>query len=300
MNIFHKENNMEIRTLRYFLEIAREENMSKAAERLHVSQSTLSKQIKNLEAELGKKLFNRHSFNISLTNEGILLRKRAEDIVTMVDKTTAEFSSLDKDISGDIYIGCAETQAIIAIGKIFKELQSEYPLIKFHLKTGNTEDTIGDLDKGLLDFAFIIEPADATKYHYLPYPNDDYWGVIMPKTHPLANKKSIAVDDIKNEPLIVSRQGIKVEYPTWFLETLDTINIVATFNLPYNAGKMVEAGLGILLAFDGLINTSNESNLCFRPLNPKLKSEENIIWRKYQVFTPAAELLLQKFKEKFG
>lgn len=151
---------MELRTLRYFLEIAREENMTKAAERLHVSQSALSRQVKSLEEELGKRLFIRHSFRIELTPEGILLRKRAEDILQMVDKTTEEFQSLDDDLHGDIFIGCAESEAMKRLATLLVDLHRLHPGIHYHLKSGNTADIAGDLDKGLLDFAVIANAVD--------------------------------------------------------------------------------------------------------------------------------------------
>ncbi|MEE0509671.1 MAG: LysR family transcriptional regulator [Peptococcaceae bacterium] len=290
---------MELRTLRYFLEIAREENMTKAAERLHVSQSALSRQVKSLEEELGKRLFIRHSFRIELTPEGILLRKRAEDILQMVDKTTEEFQSLDDDLCGDIFIGCAESEAMKRLAILLVELQRLHPGIHYHLKSGNTADLAGDLDKGLLDFAVIANAVDLSKYNFLTVPTRDLWGAVMPKTHPLAKKAEIAVTDLLDQPLILSVQSISDDYPKFFGDLQDRLNIVATFNLPYNGAVLVRAGLGIMLCFDNLIDTSDTSDLCFRPLTPRLESEGNIIWKKYQVFNPVAQALLDYMKEQF-
>lgn len=291
---------MELRTLRYFLEIAREENMTKAAERLHVSQSALSRQVKSLEEELGKRLFIRHSFRIELTPEGILLRKRAEDILQMVDKTTEEFQALDDDLHGDIFIGCAESEAMKRLAELLAELHRLHPGIHYHLKSGNTADIAGDLDKGLLDFAVIANAVDLSKYNFLTIPTRDLWGAVMPKTHPLAVKSEIAVTDLLSQPLILSVQSITDDYPKFFGDLQDRLNIVATFNLPYNGAVLVHAGLGIMLCFDKLIDTGDTSDLCFRPLTPRLESEGNIIWKKYQVFNPVAQALLDLMKESFA
>lgn len=290
---------MELRTLRYFLEIAREENMSKAASRLYVSQPALSRQIKSLEEELGQKLFVRHSFHIELTEAGILLRKRAEDILRIVDKTTQEFQSLDEVIHGQIFIGCSESQATRLIAKQLVKLHQLYPGIRYHLKSGNTEDLVGDLDKGLLDFAIIAQPVNLTKYQFLSLPSHDQWGIILPKTHPLAIKDQLTLQDIEKEPLIVSKQGLTYDFPKIFGEEQDKLNIVATFNLPYNGSLLVKEKLGLMLCFDGLIDTSEQSDLCFRPLYPLLESEGNLIWKKYQAFSPAAKALLNLLLETY-
>lgn len=291
---------MELRTLRYFLEIAREENMTKAAERLHVSQSALSRQVKSLEEELGKKLFLRHSFRIELTPEGNLLRKRAEDILQMVDKTTEEFQSLDSELRGDIFIGCAESEATKRLADVLVELHHLHPGIHYHLKSGNTADLAGDLDKGLLDFAVIANPVDLSKYNFLTIPTHDLWGAILPKTHPLASKEQIVVSDLIDQPLILSVQSLSDDYPKFFGDMQERLNVVATFNLPYNGAVLTRAGLGIMLCFDGLIDTGADSDLCFRPLHPRLESDGNVIWKKYQVFNPVAQSLLDLMKETFA
>lgn len=291
---------MEIRVLRYFLAVAREENMTRAAEYLHVTQPTLSKQIKQLEEEIGKKLFIRSNYSIKLTEEGLLLRKRAEDIIKMVDKTIDEFHSLDEINGGDIYIGSAESDAIKYFTWAAKNLYKKYPNIRFHLYSGNTETVTERLDKGLLDFAIIVQDVDLSKYNYLKVPSQDTWGVIMRKDSFLANKETITINDLLKLPLIVSRQGITEDYPKWFGEKLDQLNIVATFDLIYNASIMVKEGFGYALSFDKLIDTSQESELCFRPLKPSLETNMYVIWKKYQVFTPLADLLLKEMQNIFS
>ena len=291
---------MEIRVLRYFLANAREENMTRAAKYLHVTQPTLSKQIKQLEEEIGKKLFIRSNYSIKLTDEGLLLRKRAEDILSMVDKTMEEFQALDDITGGDIYIGAAESESFSYFATVAKDLQLQYPNVKFHLYSGNTEVIAERLDRGLLDFAIIVQEVDLSKYNYIKIPTSDTWGVIMRKDSPLAKKEYITIEDLIDLPLIVSRQGITEDYPKLFKEKLDQLHIVATFDLIYNASIMVKEGFGYALSFDKIVDTSENSELCFRVLKPELKTNMYIIWKKYQVFTPIAEKLLSKMQQHFN
>lgn len=287
---------MEIRVLRYFLEVAREGSVTHAAQRLHISQPTLSKQLKDLEGELGKKLFVRSSFSVRLTDEGMLLRKRAEDILDMVDKTEEEFKALGELTGGDVRVGCAESDGIKHLARCVKTLQEQYPRIRLHVYSGNTEDLSERLDRGLLDFAVIAQAVDLSKYNYLEMPSSDTWGVVMRKDSPLAQKEAVQIDDLLNLPLICSRQGITEDFPRWFGEKVDALNIVATFNLAYNAGVLAREGLGYVLTFDRLINVGADSELCFRPLTPALETRMYVVWKKYQVFTRAAEVLLDQLQ----
>lgn len=296
---------MEIRVLRYFLAIAREGSITGAANFLHVTQPTLSRQIHDLEEELGQKLFTRGSHNMTLTAEGMILRKRAEEIISMVDKTEAEFISMEHIIGGDIYIGGGETEAIKLVARIAKELRETYPSIHYHLYSGNAEDVTERLDKGLLDFGILIQPANISKYDYLNIPAKDTWGVVMRKDSPLAEKETIRREDLLDVPLICSRQVMlrersHNEFIAWFGDDFDKLNVVTTFNLFYNAAIMVDSGMGYAISLDKLANTSEESNLCFRPLEPKLESGLNIVWKKYQVFSSAAGLFLERLRESFA
>ena len=295
---------MEIRVLRYFLAIAREGSITNAARFLHITQPTLSRQIQDLEEELGQKLFTRGSRNMTLTPEGMILRKRAEEIISMVDKTEAEFNSMENVVSGD-YIGGGETEAIKLVAQIAYELRASYPGIHYHLYSGNSEDVTERLDKGLLDFGILIQPADISKYDYIDIPARDIWGVVMRRDSPLAEKEVIRKEDLLGVPLICSRQAISAErrgneFAGWFGEDFDQLDIVTTFNLVYNAAIMVEAGVGYAVTLDKIANTTESSSLCFRPLEPRLESGLNIIWKKYQVFSPAAELFLERLRERFG
>lgn len=296
---------MEIRVLRYFLAIAREGSITNAANFLHVTQPTLSRQIRDLEEELGQKLFTRGSHSMTLTAEGMILRKRAEEIISMVDKTEAEFNSMENVVSGDIYIGGGETDAIKLVAQIAYELRTNYPGIHYHLYSGNSEDVTERLDKGLLDFGILIQPADISKYDYIDIPARDTWGVVMRKDSPLAEKETIRKEDLLGVPLICSRQAISGdrrgnEFAAWFGEDYDKLDIVTTFNLVYNAAIMVEAGVGYAVTIDKIANTTESSTLCFRPLEPRLESGLNIIWKKYQVFSSAAELFLEKLRDNFS
>lgn len=295
---------MELRVLKYFLTISREGSITAAANSLHLTQPTLTRQIQELEKELGHKLFIRGKYKISLTPEGMILRKRAEEIVEMVEKTEAEFSSISDIIGGDIYIGCGETDSMKYIAEVMKALQIEYPEIKFHIYSGNAEDVTEKLDRGLLDFGVLIQPIDLSKYDNIELPSKDLWGVIMRKDSPLASKDSITFEDLKNVPLLASRQMSKKYsaesgFLDWFGDEFDNLNIVATYNLVFNAAIMVKSGMGYAVTLDKLVSTSEDSELCFRPLSPKLESGLDIVWKKYQVFSPAAKLFLDRLKASF-
>lgn len=288
---------MEIRILRYFLEIARAGNMTRAAETLHVSQPTLSKQMKDLELELGKKLFRRSSTSLSLTDEGMLLRKRAEDILDMVDKTTDEFKALDEITGGEVHIGCAESHQIKYLARAIKTFKESYPLFRYHLTSGNTEQVVERLDRGLIDFAVIAEPPNLSRYNYMEVPGVDRWGLIMRKNSPLAEKQTIHFEDLEGLDLICSAQGMQFDISRWCGEKADTLNLSGTFNLAYNGSVFVKEGLAYMLTFDNLVDTGEGSELCFRPLVPPLETKIYVIWKKYQVFSPIAELLLKTLKE---
>ena len=294
---------MEIRVLKYFLAIANQGSITAAANSLHLTQPTLSRQIQDLEKELKQKLLIRGKYKVTLTPEGLMLKKRAEEIIEMVEKTKAEFNSINDIISGDIYIGCGETDSMKYIAIVMKELRDKYPNIKFHIHSGNAEDVTEKLDKGLLDFGLLIQPIDLSKYDYITMPQKDIWGVIMPKNSPLAKKNVIKIDDLIDVPIIASRQMSKKYsaesgFLNWFGEKFDYLNIAATYNLVYNAAIMVDNGIGYAITLDKLVNITNNTNVCFRPLSPKLESGLDIVWKKNQVFSPAAKLFLQKLKEK--
>lgn len=290
---------MEIRVLRYFLEVAREGNITKSAAFLHISQPTLSRQLKDLEEELGKKLFVRSNYSVKLTDEGMLLRKRAEDILDMVDKTKEEFKSLNEITGGDIRIGCAESENFKYLVQAAQSLKAQYPNIRYHLYSSATDSVTERLDRGLLDFAIIVQSVDLSKYNYLTVPTNDTWGVLMRKSDPLAERERIRPDDLMGAPIICSRQSLTEEMPKWLGDDLDKLNIVATYDLLFNASIMAREGFGYVLGFSDLIYTGEDSALCFRPLEPPLESPMHIIWKKYQVFSPVVSIFLEDIQKQF-
>lgn len=291
---------MDIRVLRYFLAVTREESISGAAESLHMTQPTLSRQLMDLEEEIGKKLLIRGNRRITLTEEGMLLRKRATEILDLVDKTEAELMAPDEAVGGDIYIGGGETDAMRLIARIANDLQKSCPQIHYHLFSGNADDVTERLDKGLLDFGILIEPADMKKYDYIRLPATDTWGLLMPKDCPLASKSKIRPSDLLELPIIASNQTmVSNEFSGWLGKDFEKLNIVASYNLVYNAAIMAEEGLGYVLTLDKLVNTTESGRLCFRPLSPKMEVHLDIVWKKYQLFSAAAERFLSKVQETF-
>ena len=291
---------MDIRVLRYFLAVTREESISGAAEALHMTQPTLSRQLMDLEEEIGKKLLIRGNRRISLTEEGMLLRKRAAEILDLVEKAEAELTAPDEVVNGDIYIGGGETEAMRMIAEIATGLQRSCPDIRYHLYSGNADDVTERLDKGLLDFGVLIEPANMKKYDYIRLPATDTWGLLMPRDCPLAARPVIRPQDLWALPLITSRQSmLSNEFSGWLGKEFEKLRIVATYNLVYNASLLVAAGMGYALCLDKLVNTSEESPLCFRPLEPRMEVHLDIVWKKYQVFSGAAERFLKEVREAF-
>ena len=291
---------MEIRTLRYFLAVAREENMTRAAELLHVTQPTLSKALKALEDELGKKLFTRRSFSIALTDEGMLLRDRAEDLVTMADKIEKEFLSLDDITGGELFLGLAESYHIRYLAREIHGLKERYPGLQYHITSGDTEQVTEKLDKGLLDFAVVCETPDTRKYSCVQFPETDIWGLILPADDPLAKKETIRFDDLLGLPLFCSEQSWKNDIPRWCGERSAELRLEGSFRLAYNASMFVKERLGYLLTFEHLIDTSPGSGLAFRPLSPRLETKLFLIWNKYQTFTPIADKFLQQIRSFFS
>lgn len=290
---------MEFRVLQYFLAVAREESISGAAEFLHLSQPTLSRQLKDLEDELGKQLFIRGNRKITLTEEGMLLRKRAEEIVELMKKTEEEIAFADEAIAGNIYIGAGETEAVRFLVSAQSALQKEYPQVCFHIQSGDKITILEWLDKGLIDFGLIIGSVNTAKYDVLEVPFQDVYGVLMRRDAPLAMKEFIEPEDLWDKPLIISRQEYKENaLKSWLKREKEQLNIVATYNLLFNGSLMVRDGVGYALCLDKIINVSGDSDLCFRPFFPPYKTEMHIIWKKYQVHSKAVQKFLQKLQEQ--
>ncbi len=290
---------MDIRVLQYFLTVAREESITKAAETLHMTQPPLSRQLKDLEDELGKQLLIRGKKKVTLTEDGMLLRKRAEELVDLMEKTKTELTSSNENIGGDIHIGCGETEAISFLAQAAWDLQKKHPLIHYHIYSGDAERVMERLDKGLIDFGLLVGPVDVNKYNYIRLPLKDTWGVLMRKDSPLAEKESITAEDLWDKPLIISHQtSINSEMFSWLKTDISKLNIVATYDLVYNASLFVKKGFGYVIALDKLINTTGDSTLCFRPLYPTLEAGLCIVWKKYQVFSRASNAFLQQLQKE--
>lgn len=293
---------MELRVLKYFLEVAKEGNITRTAEHLHISQPTISKQIKDLEDELGVKLFKRTNYAVKLTEAGLLLRDRAEDIIELVNKTDMEFKNLD-DIGGDIFIGAAESTLMSLFVEAVTEIQKRYPRIKINIFSGDSDDVCEKLDKGTVDIGVVSNYFDPKKYNYLYLGKNwenDTWGILMRKDDPLAYKESFTLDEVLKLPLICSRQWRDQSMSHWFKEKTGKLNIIATFNLGYNAAIMVKEKLGYALIFDDIVNTGEDSIYKFVPISGASHSCLNIIWRKNQTFTPTAKLLMNELESRFS
>lgn len=289
---------MELRELRYFLAVAREESISRAAEALFVTQPNLSRQMQSLEKEIGQQLFIRGTRKITLTEAGRLLRKRAEEIMELYEKAEAELSVPVTDVSGDIYIGGGESYAMQTIAKTARDVSKEYPNVKFHIFSGDGATVSERLDKGLIDFGVFIGMRDLSKYDRLRLPLYDTWGVLMRKDSPLAAKDRITPEDLWDKPLLLARQSLGKSIVTdWLRKNADELNVVGTGNLLYNMSLLVKEGFGYAVTLDKIINTTGDSELCFRPLYPELISHLEIAWKKYQVFPQCAEIFLKRLRE---
>lgn len=291
---------MELRVLRYFLAVAKEENITEASRRLHITQPTLSRQMMDLEGELGVKLFHRgrHSRKIILTEAGLFLRRRAEELVALADKTEAAFSPSGANVSGEVHVAAAETDTVRLLARAARSLQEEHFYFRYYISSGDSIHTEEQLDKGLADFGLFLGPVNQEKYDYLTMPVKEVWGILMRKDTPLAAKSSVCAKDLWDKPLLLPRQaGSKSMVFQWLKKEESELNVVNYFMLVYNAALMAEEGLGYVMTLDKLTNVSGDSSLCFRPLEPRLEIETHLAWRKYQVFSNAAEVFLARMRQ---
>ncbi len=290
---------LDIRVLQYFLAVAQEESITKAAEVLRMTQPPLSRQLKDLEDELGKKLLIRGSKKVTLTEDGMLLRKRAEEMLDLMEKTKAELTGSDENINGNIYIGGGETDAVSLFAQTARKLQEKYPLIHYHIYSGDAEIVTEKLEKGLIDFGLLVGPVDVSRYDYMRLPVSDTWGVLMRKDSPLAEKETVCAGDLWDKPLIVSHQTSNhSDVMAWLKKDISRLNIVITYDLIFNASLFVKKGIGYAIALDKIINTTGDSELCFRPLYPHLEAGLCIVWKKYQVFSRASKEFLRLLKSE--
>lgn len=286
---------MELRVLQYFLAVTREQSISGAAQSLHLSQPTLSRQLKELEEELGKQLFIRGNRRIALTEEGMILRKRAEEVMDLIRKTEQEISVSDSQISGDVFIGSGETDGVRLLARAARQLQKDYPGISYHVSSGDTMDVLESLDKGLIDFGLVFGTADTSKYECMSLPVMDSYGILMRKDSPLAARDFLTPEDLHDKPLIFNRSTRDGDLiMSWLKKSRSDIYAAATYNLLFNASLMVEEGLGYAFALDKIINVTEDSGLLFKPLSPALYAKMNLVWKKYQFFSKPAQKFLEK------
>lgn len=292
---------MELRELRYFLAVAKTENITKAAENLFITQPNLSRQIRNLESELGQTLFVRGKRKLTLTDAGRMLKKRAEEIMDLYEKTHKELTAPCTEICGDILIGGGESYAVKLVADAAAAIQAEHPEVRFHFFSGATPEIEEKLDKGLIDFGILVEPSDLDKYDRIRLPFTDIWGVLTRSDNALAQKNSVAVDDLLNVPLICSRHSLEPGVISdWLGKQKENLNIVATYNLIYNASLMVEAGMGCAVGIDRLIRLKKNDALRFVPLDPKLETHLDFAWKKHQVFSEASRLFLDTLRRRIA
>lgn len=285
---------MDIRVLRYFLAVAREESISGAAEYLHLSQPTLSRQLSDLEAEVGKPLFIRGSRRITLTEHGTLLRRRASEIVGLMEKTVGELAADEEAIAGDIYIGAEETEAVHFLTHAARRLRDRHPDVRFHIASGDTVDVTEALDKGLIDFGLLFGIIDEKKYSSIALPVYDIWGIIMRRDDPLAQKEYVTAADMAGKPLIISRGAPE---PGSLFGQVISKNVAGSYSLVYNGSLMVADGLGYMLCLDKILNVTGDSPLCFRPLMPEVKAHMSVAWKKYQVFSKPSQRFLETLRQ---
>ena len=288
---------IETRLLQYFLAVAQEQSITKAAEYLHITQPTLSKQMMDLEEALGKQLLVRGRKKVTLTEEGAFLRNRAQEIISLMDKTESAFRENEQSITGDVYIGCGEYRSTVSIMQLIRSIQEEYPDICFHFFSSNADAIIERLDKGLLDMGFLLEPEISPRYDCKKLPLHEAWGILMRKDAPLAARESLSFSELADFPLIMPNQTFNNHrMATYLADAKIEPHTVATYNLIYNAGLMVEAGIGYALCIDELINTAGNHPLTFRPLAPPLYSDVYLFTKKYQVLSKAAKLFISRLE----
>ena len=296
---------MELRELRYFLAVAQEQSITKAANYLYISQPSLSKQMQNLEKEVGRPLFVRGSRKIALTETGVLLKKRAEEMIALYEKTEAEISAPPEDVAGEVLIGGGESCAVRTVAQAACAVQREYPSVRFRLFSGDADEMMERLDKGLIDFCIVVDLErlpDYSKYSALRLPYADTWGVLMRRDSALAAKERITADDLRGVPILTSLQSLRKgsRLLEWFGGDVKGLNICGKFNLIYNASLLARRKVGYVISLKGIVETPAEGELAFLPLEPALTADIYLAWKRYQTFSPAAEVFLNKIQSLWG
>lgn len=286
---------MELRTLRYFLAAAQEENITKAADILHVTQPTLSRQMMDLERELGVTLMLRGKNGLTLTDDGIFFRQRAQEIVELADRLEKSFEERQNNISGMVVIGASETVGSQTLARLIKEFSGKYPAVQFTLYNETVDNIKDRLDKGLVDIGLLLEPVDVTKFDYVRLSQQDTWGLLVRDDHPLTEKESLAADDVAPYPLILPlRDNIRVEIIHWLGRDEKELTIPLFYTLLSNAALMVAEGLGCAFCMDGALAIRSDPRLRFIPLEPRRVTHSVLVWKKNKIFSPATSLFIQE------
>ena len=289
---------MEIRVLRYILAIVREESITKAAELLHITQPTLSRQIAQMEEDMGVKLFDRGTRKIVLTNEGLLLRRRAEEILELVDKTERELAEQDEKVEGTVSIGCGDLAAVQMMPELIKKFRERYPAVNFDLYTATADHIKDRMDRGLTDIGLLLEPINMEKYDYIRLNREEQWVAVIPPDSPLAKLEYITPEDLRGMPLILPRRlNVQSELARWFGDEFEKLNVVFTSNLPSNSSIMVHHGLACSLIIQGSISFWDKEKIVYRPLSPRLTATSVLAWKRKQPFGLAAEKFIKYMKE---
>lgn len=288
---------MEIRVLRYFLAVVREESITRAAEILHITQPTLSRQLTQMEEEIGVKLFFRGNRKITLTNEGILLRRRAEEIIELIDKTEKELVEQEELIDGMVSIGCGELAAVQLLPELFECFSNKYPLVQYDLYTANADQIKERMDRGLTDIGLLLEPIDIEKYEFIRLGIKEKWVVLMRPDDPLAKKDSVTAKDLEGLPIIMARRAsVQSELASWFGDSYKNLNILFTSNMSTNAAIMVQRGLGYALVVEGAVPFWDPTKICYRPLSPELAATTVLAWKRHQPFSLATAKFIEYIK----
>lgn len=288
---------MEIRVLRYFLAVVREEGINRAAEVLHITQPTLSRQLSSLEEEVGVKLFHRGAKKITLTNEGILLRRRAEEILALVDRTERELMEQDELVEGRIVIGGGELAAMQMLPEIIETFRETYPLVTFDIFTGNADLVKEQMEKGLIDIGVLLEPVDMEKFDFIRLKGKERWVVLMRPDDPLAAKNAVSPKDLENMPLILPRRtNVQNELSNWFQDSFQEKQVLFTSNLATNSALMVQRGLAYSIVIEGSVPFWDKEKIAYRSLSPELTASSVFAWKKQQPFGLAATKFIEYMK----
>ncbi|GIN57307.1 LysR family transcriptional regulator [Lederbergia ruris] len=288
---------MELRVLRYFMTVARMESITHAADALHVTQPTLSRQLTNLEEELGTQLLIRGKRKISLTDAGMLLLQRAEEILAIAAKTEREFKDQQNLVGGEISIGSVEAITSQMLSKWLKAFNTEYPQVSYRIFSGTGDEIKEKIDKGILDVGILLEPVNIEKYSFIRLPQKERWGILTKKSSPLAQKEHVTAKDLVGVPLVSpSRSIVQNEIASWFGDDYDDLHFLATYNLIFNAASLVENGLGHAICIEGALAPRSDRSLCFRPFDPELQSGSLIVWKKHKIFSPTTARFIQFIK----